>query len=248
MQRIKAQKLSDVIMQQLEEMILSGSMTPGQKLPSERDLAAQFDVSRPSLREAMQKLESKGMLERKQGGGTYVRDKVSLFGEQPLMQLIGSNPESQYDLLEFRHALEGIAAYYAALRADKDDLAKIELAYAQVEKQAVNDISRQASRLGAFYLAMAEASHNAVLLHVIHSMQSLLQDNIERNLRVLAEQADCAEKIKSQRFKILQAIRDGDPERARQSSNEHLAFIEETLLNINRQSSQMQRTLRRIEL
>ena len=247
-QPLKQAKLSDVIQSQLETMILEGSLLPGEKLPPERELAKQFDVSRPSLREAIQKLETKNLIVRKQGGGTFVSNDILSGLSDPLFELMSKNNESQFDLLEFRHALEGVAAYYAALRADKDDLAKIEHAYALVEKQAVNDIARQASRLGAFYLAMAEASHNAVLLHVIHSMQSLLQDNIERNLRVLAEQTDVAEKLNSQRFKILQAIRDGDPERARQSSNEHLAFIEETLLNINRQSSQMQRTLRRIEL
>ncbi|WP_416306102.1 pyruvate dehydrogenase complex transcriptional repressor PdhR [Neptunicella sp. SCSIO 80796] len=248
MQRIKPQKLSDVIMQKLEEMILSGSMIAGQKLPSERDLASRFDVSRPSLREAIQKLEAKGLLQRKQGGGTYIRDIVNPVANQPLMALISANPESQYDLLEFRHALEGIAAYYAALRAEQTDLDKIEAAYREVESTWQAEFTHQAESLVQFYVAMAQASHNAVLLHVVRTMQPMLLDNIERNLRVLAEHSNCGDKLRSQRLKILQAIRDADPEGARQASNEHLAFIEETLLDINRQNSRMQRTLRRIEL
>ena len=63
-------------MQQLEEMILEGTLKPGQKLPPERELATQFEVSRPSLREAVQKLAAKGLLISRQGGGTYVSEDL----------------------------------------------------------------------------------------------------------------------------------------------------------------------------
>ena len=69
--KIKAAKLSDVILQQLENMILEGSLAPGEKLPPERELAKQFEVSRPSLREAIQKLEAKGLVTRRQGIAAY---------------------------------------------------------------------------------------------------------------------------------------------------------------------------------
>ena len=71
---VKQAKLSDIILAQLETMILEGSVKPGEKLPAERELAKQFDVSRPSLREAMQMLEAKNLVTRRQGGGTYVSD------------------------------------------------------------------------------------------------------------------------------------------------------------------------------
>ena len=74
--KINQPKISDVIMAQLEQMILEGSLQPGQKLPPERELAIQFEVSRPSLREAIQKLEAKGLLMRRQGGGTYVKEQL----------------------------------------------------------------------------------------------------------------------------------------------------------------------------
>ncbi len=71
--KIRQPKLSDVIEQQLEFLILEGTLRPGEKLPPERELAKQFDVSRPSLREAIQRLEAKGLLLRRQGGGTLSR-------------------------------------------------------------------------------------------------------------------------------------------------------------------------------
>ena len=70
--RVKPQKLADIILAQLETMIIEGSLLPGEKLLPERELALQFEVSRPSLREAIQKLEAKGLVTRKQGGGTFV--------------------------------------------------------------------------------------------------------------------------------------------------------------------------------
>ena len=103
--KIKAAKLSDVILQQLENMILEGSLAPGEKLPPERELAKQFEVSRPSLREAIQKLEAKGLVTRRQGGGTFVKNQLEEGLTDPLFDLISKHPESQFDLLEFRHAL-----------------------------------------------------------------------------------------------------------------------------------------------
>jgi len=77
-QPLKQQKLSDIILAQLEAMIIEGSLQPGEKLLSERELAKQFEVSRPSLREAIQKLEAKGLVTRKQGGGTFVSNLLPI--------------------------------------------------------------------------------------------------------------------------------------------------------------------------
>lgn len=100
-------------------------MRPGEKLPPERELAKQFDVSRPSLREAIQRLEAKGLLLRRQGGGTFVQSSLWQSFSDPLVELLSDHPESQFDLLETRHALEGIAAYYAALRSTDEDKDRI---------------------------------------------------------------------------------------------------------------------------
>src|SRR5690554_7324802 len=74
--QIQQRRLSDNIVEQLETMILEGTLQPGQRLPAERALAEQFGVSRPSLREAVQKLVAKGLLISRQGGGNYVSDSL----------------------------------------------------------------------------------------------------------------------------------------------------------------------------
>lgn len=249
MQKIQTKKLSDIIVERLEAMLLEGKFMAGQRLPPERQLAETFSVSRPSIREAIQKLEAKGLLSRKQGGGTWVSDKLAAGVTDPLMELVATYPEGQFDLLEFRHALEGMAAYYAALRANDEDfdalnkaLEKIEVAY------QARSIEQQAESLVEFYLCMAKGSHNVVLLHIMGNLLNVLQDNIAGNLVLLQKCTDAYQQIHQQRKQIVAAIVSGDPELARQASNEHLAFIEKTLLEINSQDSSMKRALRRIEV
>lgn len=248
MQRIQSRKLSDVITEQLESMIVDGRLLAGQKLPPERELAQKFDVSRPSLREAIQNMEAKGLLYRKQGGGTFVKRRLTTLVTDPLLELIAQRPETQFDLLEFRHALEGMAAYYAALRGQQEDYARLKEALAELPDIDNNDKELEAKALAEFYLVMAQASHNIVLLHVMRSLQPMLQENIRCNLEMLAINAQVGKEISTQRHNIVAAILAQNPEKARQASNEHLAFIEDTLLNINRQDSRIQRALRRIEV
>lgn len=248
MQRIQARKLSDVITEQLESMIIDGRLLAGQKLPPERELAEKFAVSRPSLREAIQNMEAKGLLYRKQGGGTFVKRRLTALVTDPLLDLIAKRPETQFDLLEFRHALEGMAAYYAALRGQPEDYQALKQALSELPTQDEEDKTLEAEALAAFYLSMAQASHNLVLLHVMRSMQPLLHENIRCNLEMLALNTNVSTEISKQRHRIVEAILMRDPEQARQASNEHLAFIEDTLLNINRQDSRIQRALRRIEV
>ncbi|MGS2720779.1 pyruvate dehydrogenase complex transcriptional repressor PdhR [Paraglaciecola aestuariivivens] len=249
MRHVQSRKLSDDIMEQLESMMLDGRLLAGQKLPSERTLAEQFAVSRPSVREAIQKLETKNLVERKQGGGTFVKPRLNELLTDPLLMLLSEKPEMQFDLLEFRHALEGMAAYYAALRGQPDDYQALQEALnALPQSESQQDKRQEAAALVNFYLTMANAAHNMVLQHVMRSLQSMLQDNIQRNLEVLAKHPDAGNNINRQRQNIVKAILARDPEQARQASNEHLAYIEETLLNINRQDMRMQRALRRIEV
>ena len=242
-------KLSDVITEQLESMILDGTLLAGQQLPPERELAQEFDVSRPSLREAIGNLQARGLVERKQGGGTFISRDLNAAMTDPLMALISRRPETQFDLLEFRHALEGMAAYYAALRGQPEDYQALRSALEELPTPGKDESKReQAEALGRFYITMARASHNMVLLHVMSTMQNMLVENIERNLEMLALHTSVVDDIARQRREIVEAIASRDPEAARQACNAHLAFIEKTLLDINQRDSRVQRALRRLEI
>lgn len=245
--RIQQTKLSDVIMERIEAMIVDGTLQAGARLPSERDLAQQFSVSRPSLREAIQKLEARGLLERRQGGGTYVCNNLQERVAEPLLDLLNQHPESQFDLLEFRHALEGISSYYAALRGTSTDFEQIQASFDKLSAQGEPDLHQQAQALSDFNLCIAEASHNVILLHLVRSMQPLLTKNIEQNLKDLALRPNTFEQLHQHRQQIVTAITAGEPDQARDACHQLLAFIEHALLTQNREQSRILRSLRRTQ-
>lgn len=245
---VKQPKLSDVIMSQLEGMILEGSLKPGQKLPPERELAKQFDVSRPSLREAIQKLEAKGLVNRRQGGGTFVSDQILKGFSDPLFDLMAQSNESQFDLLEFRHGIEGMSAYYAAMRGTAADFELIKSKHLAIgNAQIENNYRLEAEAVFEFYLAICSASHNGVILHLARSMSAVVIDNIEQNLSILAQRPDIFAKIAEYRTRLMDAIISGQPQKAWGASHRHLAFIEEVLLNLTEEQSRMERSMRRMQ-
>ena len=247
--RVKQPKISDVIMQQLETMILEGALKPGQKLPPERELAIQFEVSRPSLREAVQKLAARGLLESRQGGGTFVSEDLGAGLSDPLLELFKTHPESQYDLLEFRHALEGVSAYYAALRSTPADKESIQACYDQLQRyHDEKSFDKEVAADVEFHLAIAAATHNVVLLHMMRALFTLLRQHIWENLEQIYPKHDMRSRIHEQHHRLLQAILAGDPDAARQAAHAHLAFVEDALLQQGRENTRLERALRRSTL
>ncbi|NIY48018.1 pyruvate dehydrogenase complex transcriptional repressor PdhR [Cedecea colo] len=246
--KIRQPKLSDVIEQQLEFLILEGTLRPGEKLPPERELARQFDVSRPSLREAIQRLEAKGLLLRRQGGGTFVQNSLWQSLSDPLIELLSDHPESQFDLLESRHALEGIAAYYAALRGTDEDLKRIGDCHVAIEQaQESGDLDAESDAVMQYQIAVTEAAHNVVLLHLLRCMGPMLEQNVRQNFELLYARREMLAQVSSHRASIFAAIMARQPEQAREASHRHLAFIEEILLDRSREESRRERSLRRLQ-
>ncbi|MEQ4674222.1 pyruvate dehydrogenase complex transcriptional repressor PdhR [Providencia vermicola] len=246
--KIRQPKLSDVIEQRLEHLIFEGTLRPGEKLPPERELAKQFDVSRPSVREAIQTLEAKGLLSRRQGGGTFVQKKMWQSFSDPLAQLLEGNPESQFDLLETRHALEGIAAYYAALRGTEEDLDRIRQSYELIEiAQKSGELDAESDAVLQYQLIVTEAAHNVVLLHLLRCMIPMLEQNIRQNFEFLYTRKEMYNAVSSHRAQIFAAIMAREPEKAREASHRHLSFIEDLLLDISREQTRRERSLRRLQ-
>ncbi|MEA1063609.1 pyruvate dehydrogenase complex transcriptional repressor PdhR [Erwinia sp. HR93] len=246
--KIRQPKLSDVIEQQLEFLILEGTLRPGEKLPPERELAKQFDVSRPSLREAIQRLEAKGLLLRRQGGGTFVQKSLWQSFSDPLVELLAEHPESQFDLLETRHALEGVAAYYAALRGTDEDVARLRDCYRDIElAQRSGDLDAESSAVMKYQIAVTEAAHNVVLLHLLRCMEPMLAQNVRQNFELIYGRREMLPLVSEHRARIYEAIIAREPERAREASHRHLAFIEEILLGRSREQSRRERSLRRLQ-
>ncbi len=247
---LRQRRLSDDIVERLEAMILEGTLKAGERLPAERVLAEQFGVSRPSLREAIQKLAAKGLLSSRQGGGTYVCESLGSTFSDPLMHLLESNADAQRDLLEFRHTLEGSCAYYAALRATDVDRQRLSEAFERLQDcyGRAGEVTRaeEGAADASFHLAIAEASHNAVLLHTIRGLFDLLKRNVVTNIGgMYALRGETRGMLNAQHRALYEAIMQGRTEDARTLSNQHIDYVQEVLADVVRQEAREQRAQRR---
>ncbi|MCP8465404.1 FCD domain-containing protein [Pseudomonas sp. ZM23] len=248
--QVKQRRLSDDIVERLEAMILEGTLKAGERLPAERVLSEQFGVSRPSLREAIQKLAAKGLLISRQGGGNYVSEGLGSMFSDPLLHLLESSPEAQRDLLEFRHTLEGACAYYAALRATEVDHQRLKQAFDTLQDcyQRQGKVSRaeEGAADAAFHLAIAEASHNAVLLHTIRGLFDLLKRNVVTNIGgMYAQRDETREQLMRQHRDLYEAIAAGEAEAAREISQRHIDYVQEVLAEVQAKELRLQRAQRR---
>jgi GntR family transcriptional repressor for pyruvate dehydrogenase complex len=186
-------RLSDAVYTQLEKMVVDGALQPGEALPSERDLAQQLSVSRPSLREALLRLESRHLIVGRTGGGYQVGNASTPLFADPLTYLMAGHAQTARDIVEMREVLESMAVELAALRATPDDLRNLEAAAARLEA-AFGDGAGSAPldelvELDArFHLALAEATHNVVLAHTMHAIHGLVRDSVRRSYQALGEQ------------------------------------------------------------
>ncbi len=235
---IKPAKISDAIVNQLKELILNGSLKPGDRLPSERELVQQLSVSRPSVREALLILEAKGMVKCRQGGGTFVSDVLAPFIVDPLADLIKDNPEAISDVLECRHGLEELATSYAALRATPANRKIIrEHMLALNEANQERDLERSAKADADFHMAIAEAAQNVALIHITRSLFDLLSKQMMSNWEQLLTNPESCDQIHDQHQYIYEAILSGDPDMARNAAHTHLSHIGRCLREINESGS-----------
>ncbi len=226
-------KVSDRIQASLEGFILRGGFAPGERLPPERALAERLNASRPSVREALQRLEARGVVELRRGGGAYVRDAAAAVLTDPLFSLMASNPETEGDFLEFRAIIEGQAAYLAALRATEPDRQLLERRLEAVENAVENqaELAIQAQVDAAFHLGVAECAHNAVLLYVMRALVGVLREDVFRNRRKLYANQGSQAVMRRQHRDIFEAVRAGDPYRAQQAAKDHLDYVRDALRN-----------------
>ena len=220
------QKISDQIADQLEGMIADGTLKPGERLPAERQLAERLGISRPSLREAIQKLASKGLLNTRQGGGTFVTESLAHSFSDPLLALLKDQPNAEFDTLEVRKELEGVAAFNAASRATDADRERIWTSYnrmAEVQRSGAASIDKLHVD-AAFHLSIIESAHNLVLMHFMRAVQDVLENTISSYLDEFYATPKFVELICQQHEAIVGAVMDRDPQAARDAAKYHLDF------------------------
>lgn len=226
---IRPKKLSEEIVEQIKELISRGELNPGQRIPSERELASFLGVSRPSVREAIMVLEAMGFLESRQGGGTYVRSLADVTMADPLANMVERrDPRMLHALTEVRIGLETWSAYLAAKRAEDSEIEHLRELYQIMVEQAGKG-GWDAEIDAEFHLTITAASHNTLQVHVLNTIQSLFQTTIMVALSEFYSKEGYIELLLNHHREIMEAIAARDPERARDKMMEHLTLVEEKL-------------------
>ncbi len=229
---IKPKKISEEIVNQIKQLISKGELKPGDRIPSERELAAMLGVSRPSVREAIMVLDAMGFLEARQGGGTYVRALTESSIMDPLAKLVEMrDPEMLRSLAEVRMGLESWSAYLATKRATDADISELRRLYGVMEEQAAK--GGWDSEVDAeFHYAITGASHNSLQMHVLNSIHTLFHTTIQVALMEFYRQEGHIQKLLTHHREIMEAIIAHQPELARQKMMEHLAMVEEKMAQL----------------
>ncbi len=221
---IRVKRISDQVYEQIRDLLFRGQLKTGERLMPERELAQAMGVSRPTVREAINKLVTMGFLEHRQGQGTFVRSLDSQRENNPLAAIIQGPEASLEDLLEVRMGLEGQAAILAAQRATPEDIRMLARALSAMLAQ------NEAGELGieedvSFHMGIAYATKNTAQVYLMRSFYDLLHFGIKENLTYLWEDPANLPVIQRQHTDIFEAIKDHDPEGAYAAMRRHIGFV-----------------------
>lgn len=217
---IRSERMYQKIVDQMKQMLNSGQLAPGDRLPSERDIAEQLGVSRAVVREAFSALELTGLIEVRPGEGTYVKcgDIVTPFA---LLVSVDPNAPEYRETAELRPALEGQAAALAAERGTEQDLAEIKRCLDRMEGDlTAQDLGESAD--WEFHLAVAAAAKNGLLLRVMYTLQEALRKAVATNRRYLFEIPGMPRQLLEEHRAIYAAICARNPEEARRLVVDHI--------------------------
>jgi len=234
----------------LEQLIIDGVLTPGQALPPERQLCDSLGISRPALREGLQVLRGKGLIETVHGQGSFVSRLVEHQADSPLLKLFSNHPRTLYDLLDVRALLEGESARLAAIRGTDADFVLIARRYEELRNSSGNarrDSSAHARLDHAFHLAICEASHNPVLVHTLRSLTDLLLSSVFAAISNLYDRAPHRQQIDTQHTRLYQAVLSREPDLACQAALDHLRGIRDSLSELEQDEQRIQRATMRLD-
>jgi GntR family transcriptional repressor for pyruvate dehydrogenase complex len=216
-QRARPPALADRVYEQITARIASGEFRPNTKLPSENELAGMLGVSRPVLREALERLRTEAVIVSRQGAGTFVRDRVSA-------TLAFAPVETIADIqrcYEFRLTIEPVAARDAALRRNDEALKKMDAAL-DLLKDATRNLRHREDADFSFHLAVAEAANN----HYFSSTMQALREHIYVGMHMhglsLMGAKPKLQNVLDEHRGIFEAIRDGRAHDAESAMRRHL--------------------------
>ncbi|MBX2849454.1 MAG: FadR family transcriptional regulator [Acidiferrobacterales bacterium] len=208
------------IFDEISYLIHSGEFTIGSRLPTERELAERFEVSRPTIREAIIALEATNKVSVKTGSGVYVIDQKS-------KNTFFDKETSPFEVLEARVLLEGESAALAAKMITEDEKVLLQKAFMNLKGEGLNGESREADR--EFHSIIANATHNKVLAHQIHTLWELQEtsEHIKETHQAVCNTQD-TERINEHK-EIMLAVINHDSKAARKAMHYHFSHVLESM-------------------
>lgn len=236
--KVKSQKLYLQIVNQIRDLIASGRLKAGDKLPPERVLAEKFGASRASIREAMSALEILNLIENKSSQGNFIKVDItdaSIDGELLKELLINHSP---FEVFETRHKIEPILAAMAAERRTDEDVKKLSTCLTRLNalgtqiEQSSKNIEDYIEEDRKFHLLIARSAHNSVLFTVYSGVNLMLK---EKHWKALKRKAIFKEgnlkKFEKEHTEIFNAIYNSNPEIANLKMQEHMIGIQKDMFD-----------------
>lgn len=221
-ERAEPKRLYEQVAAALAQAIIEGAHAVGERLPSERDLAAQFGVSRPTIREAIIALELDGLVEVRMGSGVYVRtDKPTLPGATDI---------GPFELFEARRAIESEAAAMAAARISDAALAELTTLLAEMETENERNVEMSEDADMRFHLAIARATQNSGMEAAVEMLWAARARSPQAQALTYKVRAAGVKPRIHEHAAILDALAARDPARARRAMHEHISRVIDQLL------------------
>jgi GntR family transcriptional repressor for pyruvate dehydrogenase complex len=223
---IKKTRIYQEVVSQIHGLIREGKFRSGDQLPSERELAETFKVSRTSVREAIRALETEGLVVTRTGMGTFIADLPIESLVAPLAKLLIEEKNALADVFEMRKLVEPHIAAMAAERATRDDIVRMK----RILGNQKSEIQRGESGVEAdtaFHFAIGQATQNQALEKLISGLMDILSHSREESLQTRGRRQASL----TSHLQILSAIEEHDRERAREAMLRHIERVERNVLS-----------------
>ena len=229
---IKKTRIYEEVVSQIHDLIRGGKLKASDQLPSERELAETFKVSRTSVREALRTLETQGLVVSRTGTGTFVADLPIEALVAPFATLLIQEKNALMDIFEMRKLIEPHIASLAADRATKRDIERMK-AILRKQRKEVNRGATGVEEDAEFHFSIGRATQNQALEKLVSGLMDILSRSREESLQTPGR----SQASLDSHLKILSAIEKHDKDRSREAMLRHIEQVEENVLSSRKPQS-----------
>lgn len=231
----KAPDIPSMVVNQVVELITTGVLKPGDRLPSELEMTRRFGISRISLREAMKLLEAKGFIESQGRKGKYVKSVVDNALRSPIEGMIMVDHKKIWELLTVRRIIDSEAAALAAETATEKQIKKLYTFKDRADAMGIDNIilTKEGGKLyGEFYNDLYDATNNTIFSHMLKAISSIIRGVLPYSREKLSRVKGSSRALYEHHVKIIQAIETRDAALAKKLVIQHVNYLEKSLRKV----------------